>query len=280
MSQSDILKLLKDLGGRASSSELIKEAKDVFPDRSLHAHVSMRLKALERRGLVSKSDTDDGMVWQITDLGEGRSLESNVLSESLNEECISVLSDYDIEIINVVAVFDTGEDMSLFDMDVTLSNVDYYPETDSHLNYYPSQYDSVTLRVPSSGRITVTGSCNKKELIGSLNVFSSDLDKMGVNIDVDIDNINIQNIVAITEINRELDLEQIKSDSGSNNIEYNPEKSPGLIFRPRSTGTSMIFRTGKINLMGVKSCHQLITLYNETIQKIPHTRRKMIEPDK
>lgn len=273
MSQSDVLQLLKNLGGRATSSELIKEAKKEFPDRSLHSHVSMRLKALERRRLVSKFDTEDGVVWETTDLGEDKTLKKHGLSESLDEGCLSLLSEKGIEIINIVAVIDTDEKINIFDIDMTLSNVDYHPETDSHLTYFPSQYDSVTLRVPSSGRITVTGSSSKEELIGSLNSFSSELEKIGTNLRIDEEQIEIQNIVAITGIDRELDLEQISSDFRSNSIEYNPRNFSGLIFRPQSTGTAMIFRTGKINLVGVKSCDQLISLYNETFQQIPILNR-------
>lgn len=269
MSQSDVLQLLKNLGGQATSSELIKEAKKEFPGRSLHSHVSMRLRALERRRLVSKLDTEDGVVWETTNLGENKNLKKHGLSESLDEGCLSLLSDNRIEIINVVAVIDTGEDINLFDMDRTLSNVDYHPETDSHLSYFPRRYDSVTLRVPASGRITVTGSSSKEELIGSLNAFSSDLEKVGTSLNIDEGQIEIQNIVAITEVDRELDLEQIASDFGSNSIEYNPENFAGLIFRPQSIGTAMIFRTGKINLVGVKSCDQVISLYNEILQQIP-----------
>jgi TATA-box binding protein (TBP) (component of TFIID and TFIIIB) len=264
--------LLKSLGGRASNTEIIKEAKKEFPGRSLYSHVNMRLKALERRKLVSKLDTEDGVVWETTDRGEEKKLENHGLFESLNEGCLSLISDNDIEIINIVAVIDIGKEINLFNMDMSLSNVDYHPETDSNLTYFPKQYDSVTLRVPSSGRITVTGSSNREELIGGLNSFSSDLEMIGTNIDIDNKQIEIQNIVATTEVDRELDLEQISSDF-SRNIEYNPEKFAGLIFRPQSPGTAMVFRTGKINLLGIKSCDQIVSLYNETLQQIPILNR-------
>lgn len=274
MSQSDVLQLLKNLGGRATNRELIKEAKDEFPGRSLHSHVNMRLRALERRRLVSKLDDEDGVVWETTKLGEDKSLKKHTLSEALDEGCLSLLSDNEIEIINMVAVTDIGRDINLFNMDMNLSNVDYHPETDSHLSYFPRNYDSVTLRIPSSGRITVTGFSSIEDLIGSLNAFSSDLERIGTNIDIDKNKIEIQNIVGVTEVDRELDLEQISSDFGSNNIEYNPKKFAGLIFRPQSTGTSMLFRTGKLNLVGVKSCDQLLALYNETLQKIPPLKKE------
>lgn len=273
MSQQDVLQLLKKMGGRASSSEIIQEAKKEFPERSLHSHVSMRLKDLERRNLVSKQDTGGGLVWETTSLGDNTELKKYMLSDSLSDECLSLLSEQGIDIVNVVALIDTGKKINIFDMDMNLSNVDYHPETDSQLSYYPEGCDNVTLRIPSSGRITVAGCSSKEELIESLNSLSSELEKIGYTLDISEYEIEIQNIVGTTKVDKELDLDQINSDFESDSVEYNPENFPGLIFRPQTTGTVMIFRTGTINLAGVKSCDQLLALYKKALQEIPGLAR-------
>jgi len=276
MSQQDVLQLLKKMGGRASSSEIIQEAKKEFPERSLYSHVSMRLNDLERRNLVSKQDTGDGLVWETTTLGNNTELNKYVLSESLTDECISILSEQGIDIVNVVAVIDTEKEINIFDMDMNLSNVDYHPETDSHLSYYPEGCDNVTLRIPSSGRITAAGCGSKEELIESLNSLSSNLEKIGYILDPSEYQIEIQNIVGTTKINKELDLDQINSEFESDSVEYNPENFPSLIFRPQTTGTVMIFRTGAINLTGVKNCDQLLALYKRALQEIPGLGKEQI----
>jgi len=269
MSQSDVLQLLKNLGGCASSSEIIQEAKKEFPERSLHSHVSMRLKALKRRGLVSKQDTEDGLMWKITSKGENRTLNDYSLSESLYDECLSLLKTRGIEIVNIVATVDTGENIDLYEIDMTFSNVIYHPETDSHLTYIPKENDRIKLRIPSSGRITIVGCENKEEVIDSLNILSSELKETDSRFIFDEDEIIVQNIVGVSELDRELDLYAIASDLSSDDVEYNPETFTGLIFRPSIPGTVILFRTGKITFVGVKSCDQLLSLHEEFIQKFP-----------
>jgi len=280
MSQADVLQILKNLGGKASSSEIIQEAKREFPHRSLHSHITMRLKALERRKLVLKEDTADGILWKVTDVGEKKVLKSHNLANALNNECLSLLSDQGIDIVNIVVVIDAQQDIDLFNIATNLSNVDYHPETDSHLTYFPRAYENVALRVPSSGRITVAGPKSKEEVIESLNEFSSELEKVGTNLDFGTYSAEIQNMIGVTQVERELDLQTIASDFGSEDIEYNPENFAGLIFRPSSTGTAMLFKTGKINLVGVKSCDQLLSLHLELVERIPILKHTLSESER
>lgn len=269
MSQTHTLQLLKDLGGRASSTDVIQEAKRKFPDRSLHSHITMRLEALERQKLVSKQDTENGLMWEVTDRGEKITLENQKLLNGLDDDCLSILSDKGIDVVNIVATTDTGIEMDLFKLDMHLSDTDYHAEVDSKLSYSPKKSSNVTLRVPSSGRITVAGAKSKEELIEVLDMFSLELNKIDIDFTFNKDTIKIQNIVGVTEIDRELDLSAIASDFDSGDIEYDPDNFPGLIFRPQSPGTVLLFRTGKIIFLGVKSCNQILSLYDELIQNIP-----------
>jgi DNA-binding HxlR family transcriptional regulator len=47
-----VLKILKELGGEATSGEIRRRAKEKFPDRSLYQYVSDRLRKLEKNGYV------------------------------------------------------------------------------------------------------------------------------------------------------------------------------------------------------------------------------------
>ncbi|ALU11623.1 TATA-box-binding protein [Ignicoccus islandicus DSM 13165] len=69
--------------------------------------------------------------------------------------------------------------------------------------------------------------------------------------------IKIENIVATVSIDQRIDLEEI--ERRLNNVEYEPEQFPGLIFRleqPRVT--ALIFKSGKMVITGAKSTEELI----------------------
>jgi len=61
MSQEDVYKLIKLLGGRATTSEIRELARRTYPDRTLYQYVGDRLKKLQKWGLVEK----DGEYWVI-----------------------------------------------------------------------------------------------------------------------------------------------------------------------------------------------------------------------
>jgi hypothetical protein len=52
MSQQAVLQLLYDLGGSATSSEIIRLAREKYPDLSLWQYIGDRLRKLKRWGLV------------------------------------------------------------------------------------------------------------------------------------------------------------------------------------------------------------------------------------
>jgi Fe2+ or Zn2+ uptake regulation protein len=70
MSQNKVYQILKDLGGEASSSEIIEEARQRYPESTLHRYVTVRLRALERKDIVDEiTDEVDGtgksLYWEI-----------------------------------------------------------------------------------------------------------------------------------------------------------------------------------------------------------------------
>jgi TATA-box binding protein (TBP) (component of TFIID and TFIIIB) len=63
---------------------------------------------------------------------------------------------------------------------------------------------------------------------------------------------HIDNIIATTNSNRELNLEQIVKEKKFDQIKYNNEKFPGL-FVKFVIGTAILFHSGKIVIVGCKS---------------------------
>jgi transcription initiation factor TFIID TATA-box-binding protein len=66
--------------------------------------------------------------------------------------------------------------------------------------------------------------------------------------------LSVQNIVFVTDLARELNLEEIAVLLGFENIEYEPEQFPGLVYRSKSRrAVLLVYSTGKIVITGVTS---------------------------
>jgi len=59
MSQKTVYELLKELGGKATSSQIRKLAQERYPDLTLYLYVTNRLRKLQRNGYV-KYDAASG----------------------------------------------------------------------------------------------------------------------------------------------------------------------------------------------------------------------------
>lgn len=67
-----------------------------------------------------------------------------------------------------------------------------------------------------------------------------------------IDRFTIENMVCTADFEQELDLNAVAVRLGFENIEYEPEQFPGLVFRPNDTScTIMVFGTGKVIVTGI-----------------------------
>ena len=66
----------------------------------------------------------------------------------------------------------------------------------------------------------------------------------------------IQNNVGMTDIQRKISLTKICVNFSLESVEFEPEVFPGLVWRMK-VGTCLIFSSGKILMMGVKSVDQL-----------------------
>ncbi|ADE01327.1 TATA-box-binding protein [Haloferax volcanii] len=73
-----------------------------------------------------------------------------------------------------------------------------------------------------------------------------------------IGSIEIQNVVASTEVPVELDLERLSLDM--NGTDYDPENFPGLVYRTRNPKSAcLVFRSGKVVCTGADSVDDVST---------------------
>jgi len=105
----------------------------------------------------------------------------------------------------------------------------------------------------SSGKIVLTGLREKKDLKNGLDYITNSLKEVGVNI-LDEPKVAITNIVCSYDMGKKINLNRVVVTLDLENIEYEPEQFPGLVYRIADPKiVALIFSSGKIILTGGKN---------------------------
>jgi transcription initiation factor TFIID TATA-box-binding protein len=156
-----------------------------------------------------------------------------------------------IKIVNVVASTDIGQEMDLKQVTLGLDGADYDPKRFPGLVYRSKDPKTAALLF-RSGKIVCTGAKSIDEVHKGLeNVFQSLRD---IGIDVKgTPEIKVQNIVASADLHAVLNLNAIANGLGLENIEYEPEQFPGLVYRVSDPKVViLLFGSGKLVITGGK----------------------------
>lgn len=177
------------------------------------------------------------------------------------------MSEYVIQ--NVVASISLNQEISLKKLK-KLPNAKYNPEQFPGLVLkYPDM--QITFLVFSSGKLVCTGGKSKAEIERALERLKKDLSKKGIKINKKW-KIEIQNIVASSDLNRAIDLNKMAYEL--ENTQYNPEQFPGLVYtfeREEDSEhpiTFLIFGTGKIVCTGGKQESEVEEAINALIKTL------------
>lgn len=177
-------------------------------------------------------------------------LPSNVISK-----------DFKVEIVNVVASFSLDTTLDLKEVHQRFENESLFDEAIFN-------YSVVVLRVKKpkmsfliyrTGRIICTGAKSVEDAKQSGEYLLNRFRNVGVNIHF-LREVEINNIVAKADLGSELNLNLIATNSGLENVEYEPEQFPGLIYRMNEKNikcTILLFRSGRIVIVGLKDVNKI-----------------------
>lgn len=268
MSQEDVRQLLIETGGKATISELSELAQNAFPDRKLHTYLSERLHSMEKKGIVERVSNDHKKKWRITEKGE-----RNSITLPINE--IDAIIDGDdlkregLSPVNIVGSLRLEQNFDLSALSVDIKNTEYHPETYPSMVYRPSKERSISILTPSSGRLSIVGARSKQELIDGTDDFLTTLCNLGIEIQTTPSDILIQNIVVSYTVEREFDLSVVAVAFGLNNVEYEPEQFPGLIYRSHGgNSTALIFASGEVVVTGASTYLGVIQARDELHERL------------
>jgi transcription initiation factor TFIID TATA-box-binding protein len=215
-----------------------------------------------KKGLVERVDGH----WEITDVNSKldighpiHELDAVINEKILRDEC-------DITISNLVGSLRLERELDLEPLSADLENTDYHPETYPSMIYRPDMDSSMSVLTPASGRLAIVGAKSKEELINGVDDFLQKLVTLNIEVEKSVNDLLIQNIVGDFDIGREIDLSALSIALGLENIEYEPEQFPGIIYRGGGNSTILIFNSGKCVITGSKSYLEVVQVRDDIIR--------------
>ena len=156
-----------------------------------------------------------------------------------------------INIENVVASTGIGQELDLQSVAMDLDGADYDPEQFPGLVYRTTDPKAAAL-IFRSGKIVCTGAKSIDAVHESLHRVFDELRALKIPIEDDPE-ITVQNIVTSADLGRSLNLNAIAIGLGLENIEYEPEQFPGLVYRLEDPDVvALLFGSGKLVVTGGK----------------------------
>ncbi|MEF8779461.1 MAG: TATA-box-binding protein [Haloferacaceae archaeon] len=156
-----------------------------------------------------------------------------------------------INIENVVASTGIGQELDLQSVAMDLEGADYDPEQFPGLVYRTRSPKSAAL-IFRSGKIVCTGAKSTEDVHESLNIVFDKLRELEIPVDEEPE-ITVQNIVTSADLGTSLNLNAIAIGLGLENIEYEPEQFPGLVYRLEEPDVvALLFGSGKLVITGGK----------------------------
>ncbi len=158
--------------------------------------------------------------------------------------------DLDINVVNVVASASLDQKIDLLAILKVFRNVEYRPKQFPGLVFRLKRPKTATL-IFGSGKMVCTGARSEKMARRAVNKVVRELKNNGIII-LGKPKIVIQNMVASANLHGSIDLET--APDILENLMYEPEQFPGLIYRMAEPKTVLLlFASGKLVCTGAKS---------------------------
>jgi transcription initiation factor TFIID TATA-box-binding protein len=156
-----------------------------------------------------------------------------------------------IRIENVVASTSLGDELDLPSIALALEGAEYEPEQFPGL-IYRLKVPKTAILLFRSGKVVCTGAKSMAEVEESIQKVAKEIRKTGQRI-LAKPKIDVQNIVASSDLGSEINLNAIAVTLGLERVEYEPEQFPGLVCRiedPRVV--ILLFGSGKLVCTGAR----------------------------
>jgi transcription initiation factor TFIID TATA-box-binding protein len=156
-----------------------------------------------------------------------------------------------VSVVNVVGAGDLGMELNLSSLrdDIDAYEVNYDEEN------YPGLYVRLTEEGPMvtlyrTGSYHISGAESEAALQKTRELLFERLDELGLDLST-ADGFSVRNVVCVGNLEQSLNLNAIAIKFGLENVEYEPEQFPGLVYRPDSFDVVfLLFASGKVVITG------------------------------
>jgi len=180
--------------------------------------------------------------------------------------------DFSLRVQNIVATTSLNVNVPLTKLARSQSNTEYNPETFPGLVLRIKNPKSAVL-VFSSGNLVCTGTKNKQQVKRVVDEVIKQLKKIDVKVK-EKPKITVQNIVASGSIDLTLNLNLMALEL--ENVEYEPEQFPGLVYKlDEPTATFLLFTNGKLVCTGTKNRKQLKASMEQLVKNVKQALRNL-----
>jgi transcription initiation factor TFIID TATA-box-binding protein len=158
-----------------------------------------------------------------------------------------------IYIENVVASLKLADAFDLYKIEAALEGAEYNMEKFPGL-VYRTKAPKAAFLIFTSGKVVCTGAKSVEDVPPVVANMAKMLKSIGIENIYPDPEIIVQNIVASADLETGLNLNAIALGLGLENIEYEPEQFPGLVYRIKVPKVVvLIFSSGKLVVTGGKS---------------------------
>ena len=173
----------------------------------------------------------------------------------------------EVKVENIVASTIFAEKLDLDVIATSLEEAEYEPEQFPGLVYRLKNPKTATLLF-RSGKANCTGAKNLEDVRKTVDIIADKLKKLGVKVHKDLD-IVVQNMVATADLGGELNLDEVAVAFGLENVEYEPEQFPGLVYRVKVPKVVMLlFGSGKIVCTGGRNTEDVSIAVQNLSEKL------------
>lgn len=156
-----------------------------------------------------------------------------------------------IEIQNVVASTGIGQELDLEALAEDLPGADFNPDNFPGLVYRTQEPKAAAL-IFRSGKIVCTGAKSIDDVHDALGIIFQKLRDLQIPVE-ESPEITVQNIVSSADLGHTLNLNALAIGLGLEDVEYEPEQFPGLVYRMDDPDVViLLFGSGKIVITGGK----------------------------
>ena len=172
-----------------------------------------------------------------------------------------------VKVENIVASTSFADKLDLDVIAQSLEEAEYEPEQFPGLVYRLDSPKTATLLF-RSGKANCTGAKNVEDVRETVDIIAEKLRKLNVDVYKDL-KIVIQNIVAISDLETELNLNEVAMGLGLDKVEYEPEQFPGLVYRIKEPKVAMLlFGSGKIVCTGARKTEDVALAVDELSEEL------------